>query len=121
MREPTQKKMAIFYGVTENTLTNWKKQRINTNRKTGESCKWYPPTGRHKIFEACKFYLMISEKTKLYKEVLEQIYDSIEMLENNKSFVVEGEKINFKDLAKKNLENSKEKIKELSEILSHAI
>ena len=111
MREPTQKEMATFYGVTENTLTNWKKAKTEKD----------PKTGRQNIFNACRFYLKLREKSELYKEVLEQIYDSIEMLENNKSFVIEGEKINFKDLAKKNLRDSKTKLKELSEILSYAI
>ena len=111
MREPTQKEMATFYGVSENTIVNWKKAKTEKD----------PKTGRQNIFNACRFYLKIREESELYKEVLEQIHDSIEMLDSEKKFVIEGEKVNLKDLAKKNLRDSKTKLKELSEILSYAI
>lgn len=78
LKTPTQKQIAELFGVSENTIVNWKKPLEQKNEVTGEIARYYLPNGRHNLVRACKLYAALEEQDEDANTQAEELINAIE-------------------------------------------
>lgn len=121
MKNPTTQQLADFFGVHKNTIQNWEKP-LEQKSETGETCKFFPPQGRHHLAKAARLYYYLKEKdedgisnAEYYANTLKGILDAVEFLQKDGSFEIDGEEKLFSEIGKQMLKKS---IKEIEETKS---